>query len=96
MIFRRWSGFRGQRGYLRRGGGRWLGFRRNRWGQGVGQGRGRRGGLRNRGRGKGNQRKQPPPSKEDLDKEIDSYMAGTRSVLDKDLDTYMMEAEVGK
>ena len=39
------------------------------------------------------QRRLPPPSKEELDKEIDSYMAGTRSVLDKDLDIYMMEGE---
>ena len=78
---------------MRRGGGRWWGFRRNRWGQG---GVRRRGGMRYRGRGKGAQRRQPPPSKEELDKEIDSYMAGTRSVLDKDLDTYMMEGEAEK
>ena len=52
--------------------------------------------MRYRGRGKGVQRRQPPPSKEELDKEIDSYMAGARSVLDKDLDTYMMEGEAEK
>ena len=65
-VFRRWNGYRGQRGYLRRGGGRWWGFRRNRWGQGQGGVR-RRGGMRFRGRGKGPQRRQPPPSKEELD-----------------------------
>ena len=44
----------------------------------------------------GSNRKLPPPSKEDLDKEIDTYMAGTRSVLDKDLDSYMMEGDSEK
>ena len=34
----------------------------------------------------------PPPSREQLDKEIDSYMAGTKGVLDREIDDYMMEA----
>ena len=68
----------------RRGvGGRWLGRRQ--------QGAGRRGGVR---RGVAN-RRPPPPSREQLDQELDSYMSGTRSVLDKQLDDYRMEAAVG-
>ena len=68
----------------RRGvGGRWLGRRQH--------GAGRRGGVR---RGVAN-RRPPPPSREQLDQELDSYMSGTRSVLDKQLDDYRMEAAVG-
>ena len=63
------------------------GFRnRNRWGQGRGRFN------RGRGRGRGGRRQQgPPPSREQLDKEIDSYMAGTKGILDKEIDEYMME-----
>ena len=59
----------------RKNGGRWRGGR----GRGRGQGRGRGG------------REAAPPSREQLDKELESYMAGTRNVLDKQLDDYMME-----
>ena len=71
-------------------GGRWGGFRnRNRWG--VFRRGGRGGRFRRGGRG-GGRRQPPPPSREQLDNELDSYMAGTKSVLDKQLDDYMMEA----
>ena len=46
---------------------RWLGRGRPGWGGGAGRGR-RRGGMR----------RPPPPSREQLDKEIESYMSGTR------------------
>lgn len=59
----------------------WFG-RRNRGGGG--------GGYRGRG-GRGGYRRQPPPRREDLDAELDKYMAGTRGVLDRDLDTYMSD-----
>ena len=92
FCYRRWGGFNyRRRGYLNRGNRRfgYGGFRnRNRWGQGRG-----RGGRFNRGRGgRGRRQQGPPPSREQLDKEIDSYMAGTKGVLDKELDDYMMEA----
>ena len=45
--------------------------------------RGRRGGGGRRGA-----RRPPPPSREQLDKEIEVYMSGTKSVLDKQLDDY--------
>jgi len=41
------------------------------------------------GRGGGQQWNNPQMSKEDLDKEMDSYMAQTKGGLDKELDTYM-------
>jgi len=47
-----------------------------------------------RGRGAGQRgaiKRPPPPTKEQLDKEIDSYMAGTRSVLDQQLDDYRQQ-----
>lgn len=31
----------------------------------------------------------PPKSKEQLDKELDTYMANTKSSLDKEMDEYM-------
>ncbi|XP_023343186.1 chromatin target of PRMT1 protein isoform X2 [Eurytemora carolleeae] len=65
------------RGRFGGGGGNW----------GRGRGRGRRGGGGGRGRGQG--RKQPQPSREELDKELDSYMAGTRGLLDQEMDNYM-------
>lgn len=34
----------------------------------------------------------PDIKKEDLDKELDQYMANTRTALDKDLDVYMTHA----
>ena len=57
-----------------------------RWG--VGARRGRRGGQAGR--------RPPPPSKEELDKEIDSYMSGTRAFLDKELEDYRREAAVAE
>lgn len=86
-LVRRWTGFRRRRGgFLNRGVPRWGGFRnRNRWGQG----RRGRGGRWRRG---GQRRQPPPPSREQLDKEIDSYMSETKGFLDKQLDDYMMEA----
>ena len=42
------------------------------------------------GRGRG-RREAAPPSREQLDQELESYMEGTRNVLDKQLDDYMME-----
>ena len=92
ICFRRWTGFgfRRRGGYLNRGNRRfgYGGFRnRNRWGQG------RRGwGGRFRRGGGGRRQQGPPPSREQLDKEIDSYMAGTKGVLDREIDDYMMEA----
>ena len=50
--------------------------------------RGRGGRWRRGGRSQG-----PPPSKEQLDKEIDSYMSETKGFLDKQLDQYMSEAQ---
>jgi len=87
VVRRRWNNFGRRGGYFNRGIRRWQGFkmRNNRRGQGWrgrGGGRWRRGG-RNQG---------PPPSKEQLDKELDSYMSGTKAFLDRQLDDYMMEA----
>lgn len=60
-----------------------------RGGQGVrGQGRGR-----GRGQGRGRGRGAAPPSREELDKQLDLYMAGTKSTLDKELDSYMNQGE---
>jgi len=84
---RRYGGFRGGRGGRRNFSAynrNWR-FGRNRFG-GGGRGRGR---YRGRGRGRGRGRKPPPPNREQLDQELDTYMAGTRGILDKDLDTYM-------
>ena len=83
--FRRWTGFRRRGGYLNRGYGRWGIRNRPRWGR-FGRGRG---GRFKRG---GGRRQAAPPSRAQLDQELDSYMAGTKSVLDKELDDYMMEA----
>ncbi|XP_063366333.1 chromatin target of PRMT1 protein-like [Cydia amplana] len=76
-------------------------------GRGVGRGgRGaRRGGGRGggagftrgaaRGRGRGGISRQTPkpvPTREELDLQLDQYMAGTKSALDKELDSYMKNA----
>ena len=42
------------------------------------------------GRGRG-RREPAPPSREQLDQELETYMEGTKTVLDKQLDDYMME-----
>ena len=49
-------------------------------------------GSNSRGRGRGGQN--PKVSKEDLDKQLDQYMAGTKHTLDKELDNYMNLADV--
>jgi hypothetical protein len=38
--------------------------------------------------------KVPPPTREDLDKELDAYMAGTRGVLDMQMDEYMAKKKL--
>jgi len=50
-------------------------------------GRGRRG--RGVGGGRGGRYQKPKISKEELDAQLDSYMANTKTVLDKDLDDYI-------
>ena len=67
-----------------RRGGRWRGGR----GRGRGQGSGR-----GQGRGRGRGREELQPSREQLDRELDTYMAGTKNILDKQLDDYMMEVK---
>jgi len=73
-----------------RGGGASNGYGRdyqrsgNWWGRG---GRGRRG----RGGGRGGRYQKPKISKEELDAQLDSYMANTKTVLDKDLNDYMSQ-----
>ncbi|XP_059045929.1 chromatin target of PRMT1 protein-like isoform X2 [Achroia grisella] len=51
---------------------------------------------RGRARGRGgvvrNQVQKPVPTKEELDAQLDQYMAGTKSALDKELDNYMKNA----
>lgn len=51
---------------------------------------GRRGGV---GRGRTNR---PVPSKEELDMELDQYMANTKSHLDKEIDSYMNQANTSE
>ena len=57
-----------------------------------------RGGRRGRGRGRGGWRsvEGKPPTKEELDQQIDSYMASSKGGLDKELDSYMKEANTFK
>nr|CAD7201911.1 unnamed protein product [Timema douglasi] len=69
---------RGNR-YNQRGGGR---------GGNIRRGVGGRGGRTLRGRGG----RTPVPSKEELDLQLDQYMANTKSSLDRELDTYMKGA----
>ena len=94
LICRRWGGFRRRRGgYLAGGfGGNRFGNRNRRtpaWRKG---GKWRRGRGRGRGLGRGRGRRDPaPPSREQLDQELETYMEGTKTVLDKQLDDYMME-----
>jgi len=89
---RRWNRGRARRNSL----GHFVG-----WGGGNKKRRGGRGRFRKRGWGGGGRghswggvggrrgrKKEPAPSREDLDKELDDYMAGTKSALDKDLDDY--------
>jgi len=90
---RRFNGGGGYRGDFRggrrrnfaygRGGGRRR-FGGNRFGGGRGRFRG------GRGRGRGNP---PPPTREQLDSELDGYMAGARNLLDQELDTYMADKQ---
>lgn len=57
------------------------------------RGRGQRGGRGGRGRGRGGRggSRAEPPSKDDLDKDLDSYMQSSRNFLDDDLDAYQAE-----
>lgn len=57
------------------------------WARGGRRGRGRRGWRTSDGK---------PPTKEQLDQQIDSYMASTKSAMDKELDTYMQEGAAFK
>ncbi len=79
---RKFRGNRRGRGFFQqgsRGRGYWRG------GGGFRRGRGgRRGGRNDRG---------PPPTREDLDKELDDYMKDSRGALDKDIDQYMSEKQ---
>ncbi|CAG9793193.1 unnamed protein product [Diatraea saccharalis] len=71
-------------------------------GPGVGQARGQargqnRGQARGQGRGQAprrgrSQSQKPVPSKEELDLQLEQYMAGSRAALDQDLDDYMNHA----
>lgn len=86
--------FRRGRGFNRGGGGG--GFRQ----QNVGalnsfrSNRNNRFNNRNRGRGRGRGNKnRNMPSKQDLDNDIDQYMAQTKNHLDAELDAYMAQAE---
>ncbi|CAH2095571.1 unnamed protein product [Euphydryas editha] len=60
------------------------------------RGRGGRGTGRGRGRGRGGggitRQQKVVPTKEELDLQLDQYMASTKSALDKELDTYMKNA----
>ena len=84
------------RGYDRGGGGRGRG--RFNWGsEGGGRGRGGRGGPPERGNWRGGGARgrgsfgytSSSLSKEDLDSEMDAYMAQTKGGLDKEIDSYM-------
>ncbi|XP_046687021.1 chromatin target of PRMT1 protein-like isoform X2 [Homalodisca vitripennis] len=86
------------RGFRTRGGG----FNRNqndfqtRRGGGFGRfnNRGVRSrGFRGRGGGRGRGGRAPVPTKEELDSQLDQYMAGSRGVLDRELDSYMAQQE---
>ena len=55
-----------------------------------------RGGGRRRGRGGWRSGDGKPPTKEELDQQIDSYMASSKCGLDKELDSYMKEATAFK
>jgi len=64
-------------------------------GRGQGQrGQGQRGqGQRGRGqRGRGQGRNYMPPSREELDNQLDAYMSQTRTALDAELDAYMADS----
>jgi hypothetical protein len=50
--------------------------------------RGRRGALAARGR---NNSQNKPKTKDNLDKDLDSYMAKSKSYLDADIDVYMAQ-----
>uniref|UniRef100_A0A1B6MIM0 Chromatin target of PRMT1 protein C-terminal domain-containing protein n=3 Tax=Graphocephala atropunctata TaxID=36148 RepID=A0A1B6MIM0_9HEMI len=102
--FRARGGRRG--GFRTRGGGRFIRNQsdfRNRRGTGFGrfnnQGvrsrgfRGRGGGRRGVGMPRGRGARGPAPTKEELDSQLDQYMAGSRGVLDTELDSYMAQQE---
>lgn len=76
-----WNNMRTQNGNIGR-------RRQGTWRRGGG-GRGGRGGRRQRGRG--GRQPQTKVTKEELDQQLDSYMANTKTVLDRDLDDYMSQ-----
>lgn len=80
------GGFSPSRGGGGRGGGGDRGFGRGQ--RGGFRGRGRQGGQRGRGRGGANKQ---AVSKEQLDSQLDEYMAKTKNHLDHELDQYMAE-----
>ncbi|XP_075984703.1 uncharacterized protein LOC142982194 [Anticarsia gemmatalis] len=51
-----------------------------------------RGGARGRGNLNRNQQQQKPVTKEELDLQLDQYMAGSKAALDEELDNYMKNA----
>ena len=55
-----------------------------------------RGGRRGRGRGGWRSSDGKPPTKDELDQQIDSYMALSKSAMDKELDSYMNETTAFK
>ncbi|XP_045779399.1 chromatin target of PRMT1 protein-like [Maniola jurtina] len=66
-------------------------------GRGRARGQNMRGAARGRGRGVGRgggitRQQNPVPTKEELDLQLDQYMASTKHALDKELDTYMKNA----
>lgn len=83
---------RGQSKFRR--GGRIVGNLQNNRGSFPGRsGRGRgRGGLTRSMRGNRNNKPGAIPTKEELDRELEQYMANTKSQLDKDIDAYMKES----
>jgi len=90
---RSWRGSSGGGG----GGARWRTFGRQRFYGGARQfnrSRGGRGRSARRGAGGavgGGAQKPAPPNREQLDKELDAYMAATKGVLDNDMDAYMSQ-----
>lgn len=80
-------GLRGGRGNFRRGNPGVRGGHGRGAATGMGRGRG--------GRGRGRGGRPAPPSREELDQQLDQYMASTKSTLDRELDSYMNQGNGG-